>query len=212
MLALVSLDTALPCARQLRETFCGLMCNGKESPTLSVGIAVGHFMESLEDLLGWARDAEKDAKDHGRDALAVHLRPRGGAPLKVCGKWSPPAGQPLDHEIVALAQMHLAEQIPDKAGYDLRQMASEYSGWPHDTAQRRDHLTVAIRADAARLVARKRARRLLPGEASPLLQMVEALDSAAGLEDVAARVILSRHIADALSQAQGSPVAAEKTP
>ena len=207
VLALVPLDTALACAWELREKFCGLMERWKESPTLSVGIAIGHFLEPLEDLLGWARAAEHDAKDAGRDALAVHLHTRAGAPLKVRGKWS---GRP-DLELSSLAEMHLAEQIPDKAGYDLRELAAGYQGWAHQTAGERADLAAAIRADAARLIARKRARRPAKEE-SPLLKMVEGVTCAGELSAVADRLILAGHFAEAMSQARGKSAAREEKP
>lgn len=207
VLALVPLDTALACAWELREEFCGLMKQWKESPTLSVGIAIGHFLEPLEDLLGWARKAERDAKDAGRDTLAVHLHTRAGAPLKVSGRWS---GR-LDLQLSSLAEMHLAEQIPDKAGYDLRELAVGYEGWAHETAGEKEDLGAAIRADAARLIARKRARRPAEKE-SPLLQMVKGLKGAGELRAVADRVILAGHFAEAMSQARGKVAAGEEKP
>jgi CRISPR-associated protein Cmr2 len=207
VLALVPLDTVLACAWELRGKFCGLMKRWKESPTLSVGIAIGHFLEPLEDLLGWARAAEHDAKDAGRDALAVHLHTRAGAPLKVRGKWS---GRP-DLELSSLAEMHLAEQIPDKAGYDLRELAAGYQGWAHQTAGERADLAAAIRSDAKRLIARKRARRPAKEE-SPLLKMAEGVTCAGELRAAADRLILAGHFAQAMSQARGKSGAGEEKP
>jgi len=211
ILALVSLDSALECAWQLRENFCSLMKSWEHSPTLTVGIAIGHFLEPLEDLLHWAHAAEKDAKDSGRDALAVHLHPRGGVPLRVRGPWSAPEDTRLDRQLISLAVMHVAEQIPDKAGYDLRQMAREYEGWPDKTAHEKEDLQAAIQADAARLIKRKRARRPV-GDESPLLKMVKHVNCAADLAAVADRVILARHFADAISQARGKQASGEDKP
>ena len=205
VLALVPLDTALACAWELRQKFCGLMAGWKESPTLSVGIAIGHFLEPLEDLLGWARLAERYAKDAGRDALAVHLHTRAGAPLKVSGKWSEPESRRLDRQLSSLAEMHLAEQIPDKAGYDLRELARGYEGWAHED------LAAAISADARRLIARKLARRPAEKE-SPLLRMVEGVRSARELSAVADRMILAGHFAEAIRQARGKGTAGEEKP
>jgi CRISPR-associated protein Cmr2 len=211
VLALVALDGALECACQLREEFCNLMKNWEHSPTLTVGIAIGHFLEPLEDLLSWARAAEKDGKDSGRNALAVHLHMRGGVPLKVRGLWSDPEETRLDRQLISLAEMHLAEQIPDKAGYDLSEMAREYQGWPNDTGQEQEDLQAAMHADAARLIARKRARRPV-GDESPLLKMVKHVNCAADLAAVADRVILARHFADAISQARGKRASGEDKP
>ena len=202
VLALVALDRALECAWELREVFRGLLEGSEVRPTLSVGIAIGHFLEPMEDLLHWAREAEHDAKEAGGNALAVHLHTRGGAPLRVAGLWSDPDEGRLDLQLLALARMHLTEQIPDKAGYDLRELAREYEGWPVGSAEEKAALAGAIRADAVRLVARKRARRPAAGE-SPLLRMVRPAACAADLRRVADRVILASHFAEAKRQAGG---------
>ncbi len=211
VLALVPLDTALACAWDLRQEFCGPMKRWSDSPTLSVGIAIGHFMEPLEDLLGWARAAERDAKDAGRDALAVHLHTRAGAPLQVSGSWSEPESRRLDLQLTSLAKMHLAEQIPDKAGYDLRELARGYEGWARKTTAEKEDLAAAIGADAERLIARKRARRPAEEE-SRLLQMVKGVSCAEELRAVADRVILAGHFAVAMSQASGASAGVEAKP
>ena len=50
------------------------------SVTLSVGLAIAHFMENLEDLLAYGREAEAAAKRPDRNGLAVQLHKRGGTP------------------------------------------------------------------------------------------------------------------------------------
>ena len=60
-------DTCVACARELHEAFGRLMAewSGKDGkpPTLSVGIAIGHRLDPMEDLLAYGRAAEKAAKD-----------------------------------------------------------------------------------------------------------------------------------------------------
>ena len=103
VLAFVPLDNCLECARKLHSKFGELM--GKEIwktddgklPTLSVGIAIGHFMEPLEDLLAFGRAAEQAAKkglapgsdEVERDALAVVVRTRGADAISVRDNWLP---------------------------------------------------------------------------------------------------------------------------
>ena len=49
VLAFLPVDKCLDCARELHDVFAELL-NAYGSPTLSVGLAIGHFMENLEDL------------------------------------------------------------------------------------------------------------------------------------------------------------------
>ena len=101
------------------------MEDNKRSPTLSVGIVIGHSMEPLEDLLKFAREAEKAAKDgkstkDERDGLAVHLYPRSGSPIKIRERWKPKdkgeLDQPLglDERLLAWAEMHCNDELPDR--------------------------------------------------------------------------------------------------
>jgi CRISPR/Cas system-associated protein Cas10 (large subunit of type III CRISPR-Cas system) len=152
VLAFVPADKSLGCARELHDEFGKLLETWKDkegkSPTLSVGLAIGHCLEHLEDLLNYARAAEKAAKEPDRDGLAVHLHPRGGPPVKVRGQWT----DKLDERLLRWAGMHLNEQISDKTVYDLRMLARDYASWP-DTVE----TDKAIEKDIQRLLSRKQA-------------------------------------------------------
>lgn len=148
VLAFLPVDKCLDCARQLHDEFGSIVgqINLDAVPTLSIGIAIGHCLESLEDLLAFARAAEKAAKHPERDGLAVHLYSRGGAPIKVRGRWS----DNLDRSLMQWAHMHLNNTLPDKAAFDLRTLAREYAGWPITPAS-----NIAIEKDIERLFSRK---------------------------------------------------------
>ncbi|MER3438524.1 MAG: type III-B CRISPR-associated protein Cas10/Cmr2, partial [Chloroflexota bacterium] len=93
VLAFLPLDTALPCADALRRRFDQIVndgSTGKVRVTLSVGLAIAHYGEHLQELVKWSRDAEKAAKGADRNALAValHTRSGGGEPLVVTASWS----------------------------------------------------------------------------------------------------------------------------
>jgi CRISPR-associated protein Cmr2 len=80
VLALLPADRALACAEELRERFGGIG-GQKESwftPTLSAGLALVHYKEDLRRALAAARDAERRAKDGGRDALELSVCRRSG--------------------------------------------------------------------------------------------------------------------------------------
>jgi len=94
VLALLPADTALACARNLREAFKEATKSfkgkdGKSSPDCSVGIAIAHFKSPLQDVIREAQEAEKRAKQSieqggcGRAAVAVTLMKRSGE----IGKW-----------------------------------------------------------------------------------------------------------------------------
>lgn len=112
VLALVTLDDALPLARDLRAAFSGNFAkeaweadwandsgfvqtpNGELLSTLgvkasaSVGIAVAHHTHPLQQVLAAARQAEKFAKEKlGRDALGIQILKRSGEELEIGAKW-----------------------------------------------------------------------------------------------------------------------------
>jgi len=153
VLALLPVDCCLECARQLHDEFGNLLKDWKDEennpPTLSVGLAIGHCLEPLEDLLDYARAAEKAAKRlPGKNGLAVHLYPRSGVSIQVQNQWT----ENPDKRLQDWVCMHLREEISDKAAYDLRQLARDYAGWPN-SVQTND----AIKKDIIRLLKRKRA-------------------------------------------------------
>lgn len=203
VLAFVPVDRCLDCARALHDRFADLMSSTKDlgieaPPTLSVGLAIGHCMEAMEDLLEYGRAAEKAAKEPNRDGLAVHLYPRGGPPIEIHKPWS----ENLDVRLKKWAEMHRTNQIPDKAAYDLRELARQYTAWSVATPDQKEDLTKALRGDALRLIKRKRGNR---GDAglSDLEGLLGVVHSAEEIHDVANEVILSRRIAAAERQAEG---------
>ncbi|MFO1429286.1 MAG: type III-B CRISPR-associated protein Cas10/Cmr2 [Candidatus Competibacteraceae bacterium] len=156
VLALLPVDRCLECARQLHDEFSKLLEAWKDDkgnpPTLSVGLAIGHCMEPLEDLLDYARSAEKAAKRlTDKNGLAVHLYPRSGVSIQVQNQWTEKPDS-LDRRLQDWALMHLREEISDKAAYDLRQLARDYAGWVNST-----QTNSAIEKDIIRLLKRKRA-------------------------------------------------------
>jgi CRISPR-associated protein Cmr2 len=189
VLAFLPVDRCLECARKLHDRFGELLKPHRRpgiEPTLSVGIAIGHSMEPLEDLLHFAREAEKAAKGKDRNGLAVHLHPRAGAPVLVRGGWK----SGIDEDLESLARMHLAEQIPDKAGYDLRELSRLYKGWPVEDA-------AAIPQDVTRLLKRKRIRE--PEESWKA--QIGSMQDATSVRFTADKIIIARKLATAKRQA-----------
>ena len=115
VLAFLPVDTCLASARELREKFADAMGpwtpKTRKALTLSVGVAIGHFLENLEDLLDYGRAAERHAKQpretdgpqEPRSGLAVHLLKRGGGPIAVRGNWSDNWWEGIDQQLQNLA-------------------------------------------------------------------------------------------------------------
>jgi CRISPR-associated protein Cmr2 len=199
VLAFVPVDRVLACARALHGLFEMIMAqalpqtNAEELPTLSVGVAIGHFLENLEDLLAYGRAAEKDAKKPNRDGLAVHLHKRGGAPVCVRKQWK----DNLDERLRQAARWFLAGAVSNRTPYELDRLAEVYDRWPEET------LGEAIRADAARVIDRKRP----PGTDNQMKQIREGLHqrvhTPSELSELAAELLIARQLAVALRQSGG---------
>jgi CRISPR-associated protein Cmr2 len=217
VLAFVPLDTCLTCARTLYEKFGQLMESWTQrtrtSLALSVGLAIGHFLENMEDLLDYGRAAEKHAKQprpscidpadgrqEPRDGLAVHLLKRGGGPIEVRANWSKNWWEGMDQRLQTLAQWINDRALSGRAAYDLRKIADVYTGdaWPDGTA------ADAIRRDALSVLKAKQPR----GE-SRMKEVEEVIrervNDAASLRRFAAELLIARQLAVALRQASHQP-------
>jgi CRISPR-associated protein Cmr2 len=91
VLAFLPLPEALSCADRLRTCFAKAIESvspslAGQTPTLSIGLGIGHVMESMGDLLALGREAERDAK-RDRNALAVLVDKRSGDRLSWRAQW-----------------------------------------------------------------------------------------------------------------------------
>uniref|UniRef100_A0A7C3DVC7 Type III-B CRISPR-associated protein Cas10/Cmr2 n=1 Tax=Meiothermus ruber TaxID=277 RepID=A0A7C3DVC7_MEIRU len=134
VLAFLPVNQAVACAQDLSESF-----RHRVRGTLSAGIAVVHYREPLSLSLQRARDAEKAAKDGGRNALAVALHTRGGAPITVVRTWDRLRWREL---LQSFEQGDLTQGL----AYDLLELAREWQ----------DDMNVAyLQAEAERILGRK---------------------------------------------------------
>ncbi len=194
VLAFLPVDTCLACARALHEAF-GQRLHGYGALSLSVGVAIAHFMENLEDLLAYGRAAEKSAKEPDRDGLAVHLHKRGGAPIKVRQRWNTSPDARWTH----YAQLLRAEAIPSKLPYDLRKLADLYAAWSDPAT-----IQAAMQRDLLRVIRDKqpKAGRAYMGHVE---QIVRGLSDVGALRALAEQLLVARQIASALKMA-GAPL------
>lgn len=204
VLAFVPVDRCLTGARALHEKFSELLQDWSVKTgtklTLSVGLAIAHFMENLEDLLDYGRAAEKHAKNSrvedgvqdARNGLAVHLLKRGGGPIAVRANWT----DDPDRRLAELAN-HLNDgAIPSRVAVDLYQVARVYDGWPAES------VAEAIRHDTLRVIAAKQPRGA--SAMSQIRKLVHAkVADAASLRRLADELLVARQIAVAVRQACG---------
>lgn len=210
VLALVPVDLALECARALHDTFGQLMeaagQRAKTKPTLSVGVAIGHAMDPMEDLLERARAAEKRAKHsvgdgEDRDGLCVTVHPRSGAPIGVRAQWQAPLDTKLDENLLEWARLLRDRKLPQRAAYDLRRLAVDYENWPAEEAAK-----VAMRADAVRLLRRKRGTDGV-ADTALLEKLLAQVNTPKDLDDLALRVLVARRIASGKEQSRNREAA-----
>ena len=203
VLAFVPVDKCLSCARKLHDKFGELLESYKNEegnpPTLSVRMAIGHFMENLEDLLEYGRAAEKHAKypraeDRGqkpRNGLAVHLHKRGGAPIKVRAEWT----ERPDERITGYAGSICRDDLPGKFAYELRTLADLYGGWRKETEEQRRTIAAAISQDVKRLLSKKQ-----PGSGKAMTLDLSHVKDSQSLKAFAAELLVARLIATVLRQ------------
>ncbi|MCX7850807.1 type III-B CRISPR-associated protein Cas10/Cmr2 [Thermus sp.] len=198
VLALLPLHRALETAWALARRFQEVMARfgeGEGKPSLSVGLAVVHHLEPLQDALDLARKAERLAKegpegipeDKKRNALGVAYSPRSGSELLVRGRWDETPR--LTQRLLRYADLLRAGEVPSRAAHELRELLAWRKGLSEE----------ALVAEALRILGRKAMEKKYRQELSDWIQ------NARDVERLAQELILARPLAEALDQA-GIPV------
>ncbi|HEX4960992.1 MAG TPA: type III-B CRISPR-associated protein Cas10/Cmr2 [Thermoanaerobaculia bacterium] len=208
VLAFVPLHRVVACAAKLAEAFKSQLSgfpidDEGGTPTLSAGIGISHFMDPMGGALKLARKAEARAKEK-RDSLAVIVDKRSGPPVEVVGLWGD-----LDQRLKYYVDLHLNEQVPDGAAYELRELGrlvkwteADLKSDREDLKKKREDLENVVKKEAARILGRKQPQH---GEMEGidanvldcLLQDIKALPVSA----VADRLIAARLLAQAQEEA-----------
>jgi CRISPR-associated protein Cmr2 len=198
VLAFLPVDRCIECARALHASFAAHLKRWVDwKPSLSVGIAIGHFMEPLEDLREYARSAERAAKGvENKNALAVRLHPRGGAPVQWAASWD----QDPAVDVAAVVRMYVDGRLPDKLAYEMNALGKFYEKWPE--AQ-----NAAITADIARWLKRKRL--VLPDP--EWTGIVDRLRTGEAIQQAAGMLLVGRKLARNEKQAHRVARAATKS-
>jgi len=213
VLAFLPLDTCLRATRALHDKFGEMLAafpDEKGNPlTLSAGIAIGHFLEPLENLLNFGMEAEKAAKegkdaDDERDGLAVHIYPRSGVPIKIREKWKPKRKKGLDERLQKWAKMHCRNELPDSIAYEMHNLAEDYNNWTTTSNEEENKLRNLIVSDALRLLKRKNpGMKTEPIKREDIEAVLKDEDPYTAISKMASELIIARRLAAAIKQAQG---------
>lgn len=211
VMAFVPLDQALPCAEKLRLAFAERMRAALPGistvPTLSTGLAIVHHLRPMNLSLNLARKAERLAKSHDgkkKNALAIILEKRGGAPLERVAGWEE-NGTNFVGRLLRWTEYHRNEWIPDKFGYQLRHLHREFGKdgvleWSTGDGEEKPANPLAY--EFIRVLKRKRAERgSREVKEEHLQQIIRTARNVKRLDALADELILTRLIADAEIQA-----------
>lgn len=174
VLALVCVQHALACAAALRRCFTRIVgpfaADTVEPPTLSVGLGIGHVMQSLGHLLQLGRAAEQHAKHAGpalgqqdRNALAVTLERHAGTARTWRSQWTHDPLARLRQDVGLLAGDRLSASKVYQVQALLRRLpAPNAPNAPktHDTPDAQDdqaHWAGVLVRETARILARTEA-------------------------------------------------------
>jgi CRISPR-associated protein Cmr2 len=210
VMAFIPLDQALSCAEALRQSFAERMKAAlpdvADLPTFSAGLAIVHHLRPMNLSLELARRAERLAKSHeGKNALAVILDKRSGAPLERVAAWED-NGAGFVERLLRWSECHRNEWIPDKFGYQLRHLQGEFGDenaleWKTGTGGE-ESPNNALAYEFIRVLKRKRAgrgsRELQPEHMQQIIQTARSVNR---LDALANELILTRLIADSQIQA-----------
>ncbi|ADZ89960.1 type III-B CRISPR-associated protein Cas10/Cmr2 [Marinomonas mediterranea] len=140
VLAMLPLDQAIPCAEGLIDEFSNCMSSIIQEhhlditkvPSLSVGLAIGHFMQPLGHLRARAVRAEKLAKgdhlpsDKKRNALSICLGLRSGPEVSWRCRWD-------DEETINALKTVMnaysgnAQELSSRTGFAIRSVALQFA-------------------------------------------------------------------------------------
>jgi CRISPR-associated protein Cmr2 len=197
VLAYLPVHTALKCANELAEKFKSTLQDyrfqedGKNySPTLSAGLAIAHYLDPLQDTLAAAKAAEKTAKQT-RNAIAVTLLKRSGAPITISGFWDE-----IIPRLTAFKDLHRYDLFPDGAAYELRQLASTLEPIG---------MNEAAKLEAKRILKRKRPKQGTRPIAQAIIEQVQQHINKTSIGHIAKELIIARAFADASEIADPTP-------
>ncbi len=158
VLAFVPVARALACAKALHQEFAEIMRNAcasadiEEDPTLSVGVGIGHYMESMGTLLELGRRAERLAKgDHlpfesdRRNALAILVHKRSGSEHQWRMRWDEDPEVQLSRDLELLRSGLSTRKVHELHAALRRLPGPDQLGRPADSVAFAELLTDELR-------------------------------------------------------------------
>ena len=212
VLAFLPIHTVLDCARELADKFKTKLSTNPtfvdrsgNAPTLSVGIAICHHTEPLQDALATMRRAEKEAKSvKGKNALAIILSKRSGTDTTIRGSWTNDrgTGKSFGERLEWFIQLHLDDALPDGVAYELSDLWFRLRELPNQ---------IPMRKEAVRILQRKRSNQGLNKVSKEILGKIESLimSQEFSLEAVANEIIVARDFKNAYNQANKPAIKGE---
>ena len=164
VLAFVCVQDAFSCADELRRRFAAIVGQTIEDaevtcvarPTLSVGLGIGHVLQSLGHLLHLGRRAEKLAKHPDRNALGVLFERHAGALRTWRRSWADDPVQRMSKAVLQLAEDRLS------AGkvHEIDALARRLPGPDEGSVE----FSLVLRSEIERILARNEAGPVRPGD------------------------------------------------
>lgn len=167
ILAFLPLHTVLQgaseLATQFRSDLNGFADQDGRSPTLSVGVAIVHHLDSLREAREIAKQAERRAKDiDGKNALSITISKRSGEDYSIAGSWGGSGtDRGIDTYLEQLIEFCREDAIPTGTAYELRDMVRRLAVSAHDIPadEHQEKLTQTlqkvVKQDALRILQRK---------------------------------------------------------
>lgn len=210
VLALLPLHTCLECAEELAQDFAkklkGFQTAEGKCPTLSAGIAIAHHLENFADVRSWAAQAEKRAKNNGRNSLAIRLEKRGGSPVEAVGVWTEEK-EKLDVNSLFLPRLrewierHKVGDVPNKLPFQWAELIRLAHG---DAA-----MNPIVMLNAKRLVKRKDGGEVGTKNVSAIQLYLDRQAEPTVLEALSNELVLAKEIERASRQAEAPRVMQE---
>jgi len=214
VLAFLPLAEAFECAQKLAKRFHTQMETAATQlrqppdsyPTLSVGLAIGHFVQPMRQLRHRAIRAEHLAKgndqENPRNALAICLGIRSGHELRWRCNWD---DQKALDATQCFIQAYQNKELPSRISQDLREMAHRLK-WTYNHPNGEHELAGIRTSELARLFERANlpgGDQKLPGQ---LKQILLAQAEVVSLDELANQLTMARWLAARTANELGEPV------
>lgn len=210
VMAFLPLDTVFVCAQTLADEFREQLKSFANAdgikPTLSCGITIAHHLEPLSDVLRMTRSAEKEAKKiDGKDAIAITLSKRSGIDRTIKGRWQ----DGLTTRLQEFIKLYQECSIPHGYAYELANLYQRLTVPPQwqklsptqlqeqNAKEINANLAGAMKAEAKRILERKRTQAGTPVSASGATKLLQDAIQTVSLQELAYELVIAETLAGA---------------